>query len=340
MPLSIPQRKDLRKSTMIALLTRSPRFHHRTQSAFGSHACSTPLMPSAEDVTAPSIVTDRDGFQNVVGNDELRRARRPASLMVPKSSEVQRLSPLAGNLPKNRDWIRIQRAIQNLFRSRYAPLEPGELAVLHEKVRALSTSKAAPFIYDSYKREIEVCLTSLLQPLRQSDRRCLLSTLSEEWKNIFTHVLPTLDIILYAVKGKGRMTVRQTFLVAFRDTVLTKLDLEELLEEPKGDMPQGIKHMLLIIYNVADTYPPSKSRLKLEGLVARVVSPFLGFLGLYEGDAQPTIKSSEPEHAGRKKSGDGAPVTRKISRPMTTQPRQIETLSELFLTALRKQPDF
>lgn len=137
------------------------------------------------------------------------------------------------------------------------------------------------------------------------------------------------------------MTVRQAFLVVFRDAVVTKLDLEDLInEETRHEVPEGIRHMLLILYNVSDSYPPSKTKLKLEGLLARLLVPFLGFQGLYEGTPEPTVKSAEPEVAARRKSADGVPLPRKLSRPMSSQPRQIETLHELFLTALRKQPDF
>lgn len=135
--------------------------------------------------------------------------------------------------------------------------------------------------------------------------------------------------------------MRQAFLVAFRDVVVTKLDLEDLLNAGSRDLvPDLIKHMLFILYNVNDSYPPSKAKLKLEGLLARIVVPFLGFQGIYEGGPEPTVKSTEPEVAARRKSADGVPLPRKLSRPMSSQPRQIETLHELFLTALRKQPDF
>lgn len=51
-----------------------------------------------------------------------------------------------------------------------------------------------------------------------------------------------------------------------------------------------------------DSYPPTKTKLKLEALVARLVSPFLGFQGLYQGGPEPVIKSSEPELVARRKS--------------------------------------
>jgi hypothetical protein len=43
-----------------------------------------------------------------------------------------------------------------------------------------------------------------------------------------------------------------------------------------------------------ECYPPSEKRLKLEALVARVVSPYLGHRGLYEhGYPKPVVPSRE-----------------------------------------------
>jgi hypothetical protein len=49
-----------------------------------------------------------------------------------------------------------------------------------------------------------------------------------------------------------------------------------------------------VLQSVMECYPPSEKRLKLESLVARVVSPYLGHRGLYEGGyAKPVIPSRE-----------------------------------------------
>jgi len=43
-----------------------------------------------------------------------------------------------------------------------------------------------------------------------------------------------------------------------------------------------------------ECYPPSEKRLKLESLVARIVSPYLGHRGLYEGGSpKPVLASRE-----------------------------------------------
>lgn len=95
----------------------------------------------------------------------------------------------------------------------------------------------------------------------------------------------------------------------------------------------GIKHMFLILQVVNDTYPPNKNKLKLESILARIINPFLGFRGLYHGGSEPVIPSMEPSIASRRKSSDW----RRISRPLSVQSQQVETLTELFINALRKQ---
>ncbi|XP_050043403.1 proline-rich protein 5-like isoform X2 [Dermacentor andersoni] len=337
---------------MSHLLHRSFRTHRRTY--------STPAAGTVTSVPDRSprntLPASRAALTDVPEHEELRSGGRrhgslgfvSAAATLPGSVQEAKVSltkyaPLnasEGALPKNRDWLRLQHTIRSLFKAKGVRLEAGEMAILHEKIRILGSSKAGPFLFDSFKREIELCFTTLLQKLQAGPREKLLQVLSSEWENLFRHVLPTLDMILYVVKGKGSTTVRQAFLVVFRDAVVTKLDLEELInEDTRHFVPDGMRHMLLILYNVSDSYPPTKTKLKLEGLLARLVVPFLGFQGLYEGKPEPTVKSAEPEVAARRKSADGVPLPRKLSRPMSSQPRQIETLHELFLTALRKQPD-
>ncbi|KAG0418713.1 hypothetical protein HPB47_004649 [Ixodes persulcatus] len=193
----------------------------------------------------------------------------------------------------------MQQTIRSLFKTRRVALQPGELAALHERIRALSGSKAGPFIYDSYKRELEVCFTALRHKLCQQPRDQLLGRPGRRMgQPLHTRTAHArLDL------GKGSESIRQTFLVTFRDVVVTKLDLDDLLSLNKDAVLESIRHMILILYNVSDSYPPTKTKLKLESLLARLVSPFLGFQGLYlQGHPEPVIESSEPEIAARRKS--------------------------------------
>ncbi|XP_075538552.1 proline-rich protein 5-like isoform X4 [Dermacentor variabilis] len=248
---------------MSHLLHRSFRTHRRTH--------STPAAGMVTSVTDRSprntLPASRAALTDVPEHEELRsRGRRHGSLgfvsaagTLPGSVQeakvcLTKYAPLnasEGALPKNRDWLRLQHTIRSLFKAKGVRLEAGEMAILHEKIRILGSSKAGPFLFDSFKREIELCFTTLLQKLQAGPREKLLQVLSSEWENLFRHVLPTLDMILYVVKGKGSTTVRQAFLVVFRDSVVTKLDLEELInEDTRHSVPDGMRHMLLILYMV------------------------------------------------------------------------------------------
>lgn len=93
--------------------------------------------------------------------------------------------------------------------------------------------------------------------------------------------------------------------------------------------------MVLLIQGIMDTFPPSKSKLRMETITASVVSPFMGYKGVYENydNRLPVVTSSEPELNAVHRQQD----MRRISRPLSVQPKQMETLNELFMSALRKR---
>jgi hypothetical protein len=131
------------------------------------------------------------------------------------------------------------------------------------------------------------------------------------------------------------MSIRQVTLLAFRDHVLLKLvnRLEPILEEmnAEGSFPPAIRQMFLVLQSVLECYPPSEKRLKLESLVARVVSPYLGHRGLYEGGSpKPVVPSRELDvaHLRRLSVVDPRRLTRPLSVNSSTP--HVETLSDLF----------
>lgn len=195
---------------MSHLLRKSFKSHRRTHSTpSGSAAIVTDKNPRNTLPPPNAAIAD------VPEHEELRSGGRrhgsggfnAATSVAPRSGDETKISTATYRmqtsarecLPKNRDWLRLQKTIRKLFRSKDVPLEPGEMAVLHEKIRTLSSSKAGPFLFDSFKREVEVCFTALLQELQEIPKENLLRVLSSEWENLFRHVLPTLDMILARV---------------------------------------------------------------------------------------------------------------------------------------------
>ncbi|KAF1637125.1 Proline-rich protein 5-like, partial [Eudyptes filholi] len=102
-----------------------------------------------------------------------------------------------------------------------------------------------------------------------------IDVLSEIWDHYFTETLPTLQAIFYPVQGQ-ELTIRQIALLGFRDLVLLKVKLEEILPLVQTKLPASIVQMLLILQSVHEPTGPSEGYIQLEELVKQVVSPYLG----------------------------------------------------------------
>ncbi|NXP71394.1 PRR5L protein, partial [Ramphastos sulfuratus] len=102
-----------------------------------------------------------------------------------------------------------------------------------------------------------------------------IEVLSDIWDHYFTETLPTLQAIFYPVQGQ-ELTIRQIALLGFRDLVLLKVKLEEILPLIQTKLPASIVQMLLILQSVHEPSGPTKGYLQLEELVKQVVSPYLG----------------------------------------------------------------
>ncbi|KAG8510804.1 Proline-rich protein 5-like [Galemys pyrenaicus] len=105
-----------------------------------------------------------------------------------------------------------------------------------------------------------------------------IEVLAEVWDHFFTETLPTLQAIFYPVQGQ-ELTIRQISLLGFRDLVLLKVKLGDLLLLAQPRLPSSIVQMLLILQSVHEPTGPSEAYLQLEDLVKQVVSPFLGISG-------------------------------------------------------------
>uniref|UniRef100_A0A9J7XSP9 Si:dkey-56p7.10 n=1 Tax=Cyprinus carpio carpio TaxID=630221 RepID=A0A9J7XSP9_CYPCA len=81
---------------------------------------------------------------------------------------------------------------------------------------------------------------------------------------IFVHECPSL-------KQGQELTVRQMALLGFRDLVLMKLSLDDLLRKNLSLIPASITQMLLVLQGIQESRGPSKEYYQLESPVARVV---------------------------------------------------------------------
>ncbi|XP_051628374.1 proline-rich protein 5 isoform X2 [Manacus candei] len=171
----------------------------------------------------------------------------------------------------------------------------------------------------------------LRDKIRFYEGQKLLDTLAETWDFFFSDVLPMLQAIFYPVQGK-EPSVRQLALLHFRNIITLNIKLEDALSRSRARVPPSIIQMLLILQGVHESKGVTEDYLKLESLIQKVVSPYLGTYGLYSSDGPFTHSSCilEKRFFRRSKSGDVLaknPVVRSKSynNPLLTPVAEYET---------------
>ncbi|NWV17542.1 PRR5L protein, partial [Origma solitaria] len=204
------------------------------------------------------------------------RRPRPRFMSSPVLSDLPRFQAArqAMQLSSNSAWNSVQTAVINVFKG--GGLQNNELYTLNENIRRLLKSELGSFITDYFQNQLLVKgLLFIEEKLKLCEGEDRIDVLSEIWDHYFTETLPTLQAIFYPVQGQ-ELTIRQIALLAFRDLVLLKVKLEEILPLVQTKLPASIVQMLLILQSVHEPTGPTEGYLQLEELVKQVVSPFLG----------------------------------------------------------------
>ncbi|XP_028916971.1 proline-rich protein 5-like isoform X1 [Ornithorhynchus anatinus] len=222
------------------------------------------------------------------------RKPRPRFMSSPVLSDLPRFQAArqALQLSSNSAWNSVQTAVINVFKG--GGLQNNELFVLNENIRRLLKSELGSFITDYFQNQllakgllfieekVKLCegkyTATVPDQVQIGPRENRIDLLSEVWDHFFTETLPTLQAIFYPVQGQ-ELTIRQIALLGFRDLVLLKVKLEELLPLVQTKLPASIVQMLLILQSVHEPTGPSEGYLQLEELVKRVISPYLGTNG-------------------------------------------------------------
>ncbi|XP_030338845.1 proline-rich protein 5-like isoform X1 [Strigops habroptila] len=204
------------------------------------------------------------------------RRPRPRFMSSPVLSDLPRFQAArqALQLSSNSAWNSVQTAVINVFKG--GGLQNNELYTLNENIRRLLKSELGSFITDYFQNQLLVKgLLFVEEKVKLCEGEDRIDVLSEIWDHYFTETLPTLQAIFYPVQGQ-ELTIRQIALLGFRDLVLLKVKLEEILPLVQTKLPASIVQMLLILQSVHEPTGPSESYLQLEELVKQVVSPYLG----------------------------------------------------------------
>ncbi|XP_007941495.1 proline-rich protein 5-like [Orycteropus afer afer] len=203
------------------------------------------------------------------------RRPRPRFMSSPVLSDLPRFQATrqALQLGSNSAWNSVQTAVINVFKG--GGLQSNELYALNENIRRLLKSELGSFITDYFQNQLLAKgLFFVEEKIKLCEGKNEILILATVWNFGFTiSHLPTLPLLPF--QGQ-ELTIRQISLLGFRDLVLLKVRLGDLLPLVQSRLPSSIVQMLLILQSVHEPTGPSESYLQLEELVKQVVSPFLG----------------------------------------------------------------
>uniref|UniRef100_A0A3B1K985 Proline rich 5 like n=1 Tax=Astyanax mexicanus TaxID=7994 RepID=A0A3B1K985_ASTMX len=201
------------------------------------------------------------------------RRPRPRFMSSPVLSDLARFHASSPTLQLSNAsvWNSVQTAVIKVFQG--GGLQSNELYSLNESIRWLQRTELGSFITEYFQDQLLTKgLAHILEKIQHHDDENCLQALSEMWVAFFTEILPTLQAIFYPVQGQ-ELTVRQMALLGFRDLVLMKLPLENMLQT--APYPPAIIQMLLILQGIHEPSGPRKEYYQLERLVDMVISPYL-----------------------------------------------------------------
>lgn len=182
----------------------------------------------------------------------------------------------------NATWNSIHNAVIAVFQKK--GLADNELYVLNEGVRHLLKTELGSFFTEYLQNQLLTKgMVILRDKIRFYEGQKLLDSLAETWDFFFCDVLSMLQAIFHPVQGK-EPSVRQLALLHFRNTIVLSVKLEDALSRPRARVPPSVTQMLLILQGVHEPRGVTEEYLRLESLIQKVVSPYLGTHGLYSGD--------------------------------------------------------
>ncbi|KAM8892584.1 proline-rich protein 5-like isoform 2-T4 [Spinachia spinachia] len=202
------------------------------------------------------------------------RRPRPRFMSSPVLSDLARFHASSPSMQISNAsvWNSVQSAVIKVFQG--GDLQTNELYTLNESIRWLLKTEMGSFITDYYQNQLLTRgLSEVLDRVLLYSGDQVLVVLADMWDRFFTEILPTLQAIFYPVQGQ-ELSVRQMTLLAFRDLVLLKLQLEETLRTA-ASIPPAVTQMLLVLQGIHQCGTPSVEAYQLEVLVEVSVSPFL-----------------------------------------------------------------
>uniref|UniRef100_A0A8I5NES3 Proline rich 5 n=1 Tax=Papio anubis TaxID=9555 RepID=A0A8I5NES3_PAPAN len=247
----------------------------------------------------------------------MRTLRRLKFMSSPSLSDLGKREPAAAADERgtqqrracaNATWNSIHNGVIAVFQRKGLPDQ--ELFSLNEGVRQLLKTELGSFFTEYLQNQLLTKgMVILRDKIRFYEGQKLLDSLAETWDFFFSDVLPMLQAIFYPVQGK-EPSVRQLALLHFRNAITLSVKLEDALARAHARVPPAIVQMLLvlqaphfaigqliallqdrtgtaghpILQGVHESRGVTEDYLRLEMLVQKVVSPYLGTYGLHSSE--------------------------------------------------------
>ncbi|XP_010366986.1 proline-rich protein 5 isoform X1 [Rhinopithecus roxellana] len=242
----------------------------------------------------------------------MRTLRRLKFMSSPSLSDLGKREPAAAADERgtqqrracaNATWNSIHNGVIAVFQRKGLPDQ--ELFSLNEGVRQLLKTELGSFFTEYLQNQLLTKgMVILRDKIRFYEGQKLLDSLAETWDFFFSDVLPMLQAIFYPVQGK-EPSVRQLALLHFRNAITLSVKLEDALARAHARVPPAIVQMLLVLQGVHESRGVTEDYLRLETLVQKVVSPYLGTYGLHSSEGPFTHSCIlEKRLLRRSRSGD------------------------------------
>ncbi|XP_024095766.1 proline-rich protein 5 isoform X1 [Pongo abelii] len=242
----------------------------------------------------------------------MRTLRRLKFMSSPSLSDLGKREPAAAADERgtqqrracaNATWNSIHNGVIAVFQRKGLPDQ--ELFSLNEGVRQLLKTELGSFFTEYLQNQLLTKgMVILRDKIRFYEGQKLLDSLAETWDFFFSDVLPMLQAIFYPVQGK-EPSVRQLALLHFRNAITLSVKLEDALARAHARVPPAIVQMLLVLQGVHESRGVTEDYLRLETLVQKVVSPYLGTYGLQSSEGPFTHSCIlEKRLLRRSRSGD------------------------------------
>lgn len=167
--------------------------------------------------------------------------RRDSSVTVPGLGKSRGYG-LSSSTPSGADWQDVVNYVTTLFQTKKMTVKLHELT---EKVKNVK-SDVGNQINESYQESILKKGMIILREEVREKSGDYLDKLAACWTVFFCNILPTLQAVFASLPLANGLAVRDISLVYFRDIVVLKTKLDEVIGEGR-EVPPRIVQMLLVL---------------------------------------------------------------------------------------------